>query len=122
MTLIVGSVYVKHTDRSYTPKSKLFIVVAESRTNDNYLVVFINSNQSKVSYIQQYQPCFEPTDSRKYLSHPSYIDCYDPKDFPPYDFEGARKIGEVCSEDLDLIRQLIRNNDTIPLGIIKSFL
>lgn len=121
MTFKVGEVVTLYTDRSKDEKTKHIIIVAESRSSDNCLGVFINSNQSKDSFIKEYQPAFNVNEERRYLDHQSYIDCYSPIEFTEYELKKAKKRGDVTEDDLALLRGLIRDNPQLTNGFKKSF-
>lgn len=116
-----------YTDRSHSQKYKYVIIVAESKRNDNFLCVFINTDQSKNTFIAQYQPCFEPNDDRPYLDHKSYIDCYDPKEFLASEIEASiannkkNHRGKATETDLDLIRDLIKECPQIVEALKKAY-
>lgn len=127
MPFEAGDVIAIYTDRSYDTKYKFVIVVAAARSNDNYLCVFINSNQARPYLIRKFQPCFEVNDRRTYLHHTSYIDCYDPEEFTERELQKSidtnpkNFLGKASDEDLDLIKDLVKENPQIPKGLKKAY-
>lgn len=127
MPFKVGDVISVYTDRSFDEKYKFAIVVAESKTNDNFLTVFINSKQANSDYIKNYQPCFELNETRKYLKHRSYIDCYSPEEFLAIEIQNSidknprNKLGEVSEADLNLIKHLIKGCPQITNALKRCY-
>src|SRR5882672_1056731 len=103
-----------HTDRSNIEKTKHIIIVAESRTNDNHLAVFINTVQYGGAFQQKFQPYFDKTEERRYLDYGSYVDCYSPIEFTDQEFKYGKLRGAVSEDDLMEIRLLLRENPQIP--------
>lgn len=102
------------------------IVVAESKTNGNWLTVFICSNQPTYKLIADYYPQIKQS-GHSYLKHDSHVNCYDPVEFTGGEIEDAakkpqNKVGRISESELKLFLKLLKACPQIPEGLKKDYL
>lgn len=126
MSLKAGNVVAIYSDRFWKTKYKYCILVAPSRTNDNWITVVINSDDTNDPVVKQFYLNFPKTGDRLYLQYDSFVDCYSYVEFPEQIISNSLKnprnlLGTVDDDFLDTIRGLLRDNDTISEKIKKGY-
>lgn len=128
--LVIGAVILTYVADTNPPKEKRLIVAGESYDHVSVATIYINTqlnvNVFPTKDLQDLNPEFA-AEGRGYLDHNSHVDCSGlhvlKKDFllGIIQADPGRVLGNVSTEDLKLIKGLIRTAKTIKPGLKKTF-
>ncbi len=129
-TVEVGDVYrVKMTVKDgVTPKdgddsrNKFFVVLGFDDQGTIYGGVIINSkiNQNVSQSVKDYHMPIS-CEKYKFLDHDSFVNCANLKTKPLSDFVGSPKLGTVDDDDVELIKETIKNSPNEKKAKLKQF-
>ena len=128
--LKIGSVIKADVKDTTPPKTKRFIIVGIDNANILLATVYINSeinpNIFNTRYLKDLQYNLEKKD-REYLDHDSYVDCSNLKIKKVDEIIRILKnsplayLGELNDEDLNMVKEKIKNSRTISIKEKKDF-
>jgi len=128
--LKVGSIFRTFEHNTTPPKIKRFIVVGVSTNAVLFATVYINTEiNPRLFNTPELQSLHLPisADGREYIDHDSHIDCSQLLERNINDLKAiylkdlSCHIGTVSTDDLKLIRKIIKENRTIPIKKKKDY-
>lgn len=127
MSLKVGDVVAIYSSRFWETKYKYCILVAPSRTNNNWITVVINSDPAIDANVKPFFLDFPKTTNRKYLDDNSFVDCYSHVEFTEQEIQDSitknakNLLGHEDDDTMDEIKGLLRDNDRISEKTKKGY-
>jgi hypothetical protein len=95
------------------------IVIAESKVNDCFLCVFINSLRPDDPDLHPYHLPIKPTELNC-LNHDSFIDCCDPVEFMPHAIP-TNVVGHISDDLRATIIDAIKDSPEVTSGLRRCY-